>query len=58
MSLFSRPLFIGLTALLGLGCIIIYTNTGSLWTLVGFHWLVVVSWLIFFGGWHRLRFRP
>lgn len=58
MSLFSRPLFIGLTALLGLGCIIIYTNTGSLLTLVGFHWLVVVSWLVFLGGWQRLRFRP
>ena len=58
MSLFSRPLFIGLTALLGLSCIIIYTNTGSLWTLIGFHWLVVVSWLVFLGGWQRLRFRP
>lgn len=58
MSLFSRPLFIGLTALLGLGCTVTYANTGSLWTLVGFHWLVVASWLVFLGGWHRLRFRP
>ncbi|MBX2862653.1 MAG: CPBP family intramembrane metalloprotease [Leptolyngbyaceae cyanobacterium MAG.088] len=57
-SLFSRPLFIGLTALLGLSCVLIYRNTGSLWTVASFHWLVVASWLIFLGGWHRLRFRP
>ncbi|MEM1254299.1 MAG: CPBP family glutamic-type intramembrane protease [Cyanobacteria bacterium P01_H01_bin.21] len=57
-SLFSRPLFIGLTALLGLSCILIYASTGSLWTVVGFHWLVVASWLIFLGGWQQLRFRP
>ncbi|MFG6097560.1 CPBP family glutamic-type intramembrane protease [Leptothoe sp. ISB3NOV94-8A] len=56
-ALFSRPLFIGLTALLGLACVLIYANTGSLWTSVGFHWLVVVSWLVFLGGWYRLRFR-
>ncbi len=57
-SLFSRPLFIGLTALLGLSCVFIYGNTGSLWTVAGFHWLVVISWLVFLGGWHRLRFHP
>ncbi|MEM7062914.1 MAG: CPBP family glutamic-type intramembrane protease [Cyanobacteria bacterium P01_B01_bin.77] len=57
-SLFGRPLFVGLTALLGLSCILIYGKTGSLWTVVGFHWLVVASWLIFLGGWHSLRFRP
>lgn len=57
-SLFGSPLFMGLTALLGLSCILIYSQTGSLWTIVGFHWLVVASWLIFLGGWHRLRFRP
>ena len=56
VSLFSHPLFMGLTALLGLSCVLIYTYTGSLWTVVGVHWLVVVSWLVFLGGWHRLRF--
>ncbi|MGD1948524.1 MAG: type II CAAX prenyl endopeptidase Rce1 family protein [Leptolyngbyaceae cyanobacterium] len=28
-SLFSRPLFVGLTALLGLSCVLIYAGTGS-----------------------------
>lgn len=58
VALFSRPLFMGLTALLGLSCVLIYANTGSLWTVVGCHWLVVASWLTFLGGWHQLRFRP
>ncbi|MFG6104720.1 CPBP family glutamic-type intramembrane protease [Leptothoe sp. EHU-05/26/07-4] len=56
VALFSRPLFIGLTALLGLSCVALYVNTGSLWTVVGLHWIVVAIWLIFLGGWHRLRF--
>ncbi|MDV3351522.1 CPBP family glutamic-type intramembrane protease [Leptothoe sp. LEGE 181152] len=56
VALFSRPLFIGLTALLGLSCVALYVNTGSLWTVVGLHWIVVAIWLIFLGGWHHLCF--
>lgn len=58
VALFSRPLFIGLTALLGLSCTILYMNTGSLWTVAGLHWLIVAGWLVFLGGWQKLRFRP
>ena len=58
VALFGRPLFIGLTALLGLSCAVLYVSTGSLWTVVSLHWIVVASWLLFLGGWQRLRFHP
>lgn len=42
--------FLTLTGLLGLVCTIAYLQTGSIWTAIVIHWLVVVAWLKVFGG--------
>jgi predicted Abi (CAAX) family protease len=42
--------FLLLTSLLGLVCSIGYLITGSIWSAVLIHWLVVSSWLKLFGG--------
>ena len=43
MPLFAQPTFIGLVALLGTPCWIVYWKTGSLWASVLVHWWVVVG---------------
>ncbi|NJR17114.1 MAG: CPBP family intramembrane metalloprotease [Calothrix sp. CSU_2_0] len=47
---FYNPVFLGLAALLGVACTVAYGLTGSLWVVVFIHWVVVVVWLIVFGG--------
>lgn len=47
---FLRPEFLGLAGLLGFTCSMLYRQTGSLWTIVFVHWLVVVVWLGWGGG--------
>jgi predicted Abi (CAAX) family protease len=42
--------FLILTSLLGLVCSIAYLSTGSIWSAVLIHWIVVGSWLKLFGG--------
>lgn len=49
-SIFTRPDFLALAAALGLTCAILRRRSGSLWTAVAVHWLIVVGWLGFFGG--------
>ena len=51
---FFEPIFLLLSGLLGLACILVYAATGSLWAAVGIHWLVVVVWLWGLGGRQRL----
>ncbi len=51
---FFQPVFLGLTALLGLTCTIVYLLTGSLWTIVAIHWVVVVIWLFCLNGLSKL----
>jgi predicted Abi (CAAX) family protease len=46
--------FLTLTGLLGGVCTIAYLATGSIWSPVLIHWIVVGSWLKFFGGDRRL----
>jgi predicted Abi (CAAX) family protease len=50
----NHPIFLTLAGLLGLGCTVAYALTGSLWAIATIHWIVVVVWLIFLGGMHRL----
>ncbi|HEY5141419.1 MAG TPA: CPBP family glutamic-type intramembrane protease, partial [Methylococcales bacterium] len=50
-----QPIFLGLTALLGLTCTIAYLVTGSLWTISFIHWVVVVIWLFCLSGWAKLN---
>lgn len=47
---FFKPVFLGLTALLGAICTIVYLLTGSLWTITLLHWVVVVIWLLCLNG--------
>jgi len=51
---FRQPVFLGLAALLGVVCTVLYLLTGSLWPSVVVHWIVVVVWLGWLGGIERL----
>jgi predicted Abi (CAAX) family protease len=55
---FFNPIFLTLAGLLGITCTIAYGLTGSLWVIVGIHWVVVTTWLMFFGGISRLTVSP
>lgn len=50
LTTFFNPIFLGLAALLGIICTVAYGLTGSLFVIVVIHWIVVVFWLIVFGG--------
>ncbi len=47
---FLRADFLALAAVLGLLCTILRWRSGSIWTAVALHWLVVVAWQGWFGG--------
>ncbi|BAY62317.1 abortive infection protein [Calothrix brevissima NIES-22] len=47
---FMQRDFLALATLLGIICTVAYRLTGSLWVIVCIHWVVVVAWLIMFGG--------
>jgi predicted Abi (CAAX) family protease len=55
LKTFTNPVFLGLATLLGIACTLSYFQTGSLWTSVAIHWLVVVVWLLLCGGYEKLR---
>lgn len=52
---FFQPIFLVLSGLLGLACTVIYLQTGSLWLIAIAHWLVVVVWLLWLGGYQKMR---
>ncbi|MEH1850131.1 MAG: CPBP family glutamic-type intramembrane protease [Nostoc sp.] len=54
ISTFDDPVFLVLAAFLGIICTAAYTLTGSLFVIVLIHWVVVVVWLIVFGGIRKL----
>jgi predicted Abi (CAAX) family protease len=47
---FFHRVYLTLTLWLGIICTVAYTLTGSFWVIVLIHWVVVVVWLIVFGG--------
>jgi len=47
---FLTPSFLVAVFVLGATLTAIYRKTGSLWPCVAIHWLLVVSWKLFFGG--------
>ncbi|NER94286.1 MAG: CPBP family intramembrane metalloprotease [Symploca sp. SIO1B1] len=51
---FLEPIFLLLAGFLGLGCTFIYWYTGSVWLAVVIHWVVVVVWLLWLGGYQKL----
>jgi predicted Abi (CAAX) family protease len=54
LATFIHPMFLVATALLGLFCTVTYWRSGSGWVPITMHWLVVIVWLMFFGGYDRL----
>lgn len=54
LKTFFNWIFLLLAALLGIVCTLAYLQSGSLWTPVVIHWLVVVVWLILLGGYRKL----
>lgn len=51
---FLDPVFLVLVTLLGIVCTITYLKSGSVWLPILFHWLMVVVWIIFLGGWQKV----
>lgn len=52
---FFNPVFLLLATVLGIACSVVYVQSGSLWLPVIIHWLVVVVWLVFLGGYKQLH---
>ena len=52
---FFNSIFLTLAAVLGLTCTIAYALTGSIWIIIFIHWIVVVLWLVVFGGIGKLQ---
>jgi predicted Abi (CAAX) family protease len=51
---FYDPTFLTLAGLLGAACTLTYLQSGSLWTPVVLHWVIVVIWLLCLGGDRRM----
>lgn len=49
-KLFYSPAFLALAAMFGIACSVAYLRTGSIWPGVAMHWLLVVAWVLWFGG--------
>ncbi|XGV98198.1 MAG: CPBP family glutamic-type intramembrane protease [Leptolyngbya sp. BL-A-14] len=41
--------------MLGIICTLSYLKSGSLWMPVVMHWVIVVSWLLIFGGLEKFQ---
>ncbi|WP_341527698.1 CPBP family glutamic-type intramembrane protease [Nostoc sp. UHCC 0302] len=52
---FTNKVFLLLVTFFGSLCTIIYFQTGSLWTSVFVHWIVVITWLLLLGGYSKLN---
>jgi predicted Abi (CAAX) family protease len=50
LSLFESPVYLVLTALLGLACTATYLISRSIWPPVALHWLTVLAWIWLLGG--------
>lgn len=51
---FNHPVFLLLAAFLGIACTLAYWRSGSVWTAIFIHWLIVSIWLVLLGGGDRL----
>lgn len=54
LKTFTNPVFLSLAGLLGLVCTLAYWQSGSIWTPIAIHWLIVVIWLLGLGGYQKL----
>ena len=55
LPIFTNPIFLLLTSILGIACTISYFQSASVWTGVFIHWIVVIVWLIFLDGYMMLN---
>ena len=55
LKTFFNAVFLILAAILGLVCSMVYMQSGSLWTAIVIHWLVVVVWLLLLGGYDQIN---
>jgi predicted Abi (CAAX) family protease len=55
IRIFFQPTFLLLAAFLGIVCSISYWQSGSVWTPAAIHWITVVVWLLFLGGYKQLN---
>ena len=51
---FNHPVFLLLAAFLGIVCTLTYWRSGSIWTAIFIHWIIVSVWLVLLGGGDRL----
>ncbi len=51
---FLDPVFLVLATLLGIVCTITYLKSGSIWLPILIHWLTVMVWIMFLGGWQKM----
>jgi predicted Abi (CAAX) family protease len=51
----TNPVFLLLAAVLGIVCTQAYFQSGSVWSAVIIHWLVVVVWLLLLRGYGKLN---
>jgi predicted Abi (CAAX) family protease len=54
LKTFFDPVFLLLAGFLGIACTLAYLQSGSLWMPI-IHWVVVVVWLLFLGGYGKLN---
>ena len=54
-SFFKMPAFLIGAGLLGIICTVSYLKSGSIWIAIAIHWVIVVGWLLFFGGLERFH---
>lgn len=53
--LFFNPIFLLLAAFLGIACTLAYLQSSSFWLPVAIHWLTLLVWLLFLGGYGKLN---
>jgi predicted Abi (CAAX) family protease len=51
---FFNPVFLVITALLGITCSIAYIVSRSLWLPIVIHWFTVIIWVVFLGGRNKI----
>jgi predicted Abi (CAAX) family protease len=52
---FKTPVFILGAGLVGVVCTLSYLRSGSIWCAIVLHWLIVVIWLLIFGGLRKFQ---
>ncbi len=54
-GVFLDKCFLVLASLLGLCCTVVYLHSGLVWPAVFVHWACVMGWVIFYGGYAKMR---